>query len=287
MVKRNVKVLSFCLILLLFTSCRGTSTPIYEKIKTDFAQYEASNDVALVLYNSRLYFYDYTLDLEKILPGEVFDFRYATLMNDTVYFVVALKDQHRAIFSTVLYQCDLYGNNLEMLYKKEKLEDLSFVEFNSGIFYFKHYESGMQILETYNCLDRRQEVLESQESFDLNEYVKSFRLYDIEKNEDGLVITRKGTTEQRIIDSSIIKNSELHPLLEKYDYERVNISTFREKIILTYRLRIEGFFEIPDGYPFVIFEYDFETSKLTFLSIVYSYDCESYEIQYNFSYGVG
>lgn len=284
--KKLIMSLSLFMALLMLFSCReGTTAHMYEDIKNDFAQYEGSNDAALVLYNSRLYFYDHTLDLETLFPAdEDFTFQYATMMNDMVYFVVSLKEETKAIFTTILYQCDFYGNDLKMLYKKENLDHVTFVDFYSGIFYFKHSESQMQTIETYNCLDGTLKNLGSFKDVDLDEYVKPLELYKWEKIEDQhFVITQKETGKQRIIDESTFKNSEFYPLLEKYNYGKLRISTHKEKILVAQRLYIEDFFEIPTGYPFVIFEYDFETEELKFLSTVYSSDWESYTFHYNIS----
>ncbi len=281
---KRVIILSVIVITILcgniFAACSNSVVCSFEEVKQEFSQYEADLNTAVLLDFSNLYFYDRTIRLEEMVPEEIFhNFQ---IINDNIYFTVGDSiGWNNAKY--VLYKCDLYGNNLEWLFKKENIKSVKDT-FNGNVLYVQYEKKGTseKIIDSYNLFTGEYANVAHGEDCDINNYkeVESDN-YSCEfenKNHKGnFTIIDNKTSETFVVDDEYIMQTPYYQSLSKYPYRLGVINEYKRKLYITYILEVvdDASDPFPD-YTVVAFEFDFETKELKYKTIVQMYDIEVY-----------
>ncbi len=280
---KKVLILSIIVITILcgniFASCCSLEVHRFEDVKQEFSQYEADLNTAVLYGFTNLFFYDRTIRLEEMVPEEeISNFQ---IINNNIYFT-AKEFTGRRTARFVLYRCDLNGNNLVWLFKKEKVIRVRDT-FNGDTLYIQQYNSSLEkIIESYNLLTGEFANVARGEDCDINNYkVAKTKKYTCEyknKNDkNSLTIIDNETLEAFAYDEDYLKQTQYYKSFSKYPYRLGVVNEYKGKLYITYILDIvEDTSELFPDCLVVVFEFDFKNKELIYKTIVQIDDIENY-----------
>lgn len=274
--------------MLLLSSC-SKETIAYETVLSEFSQYQNTNDTVLFL-DPYLYFNDYRINLDDFFPHREspkdFIIEDATLLNDQIYFTVLIKEDRS--WSTILYRCGLRGENLEEVFGKAnhgKSGDSKIID--GTVYYFKYNDANKvdEISSFYNIRTAQYGDVSELGFSNINDFLKNYGNYRVEKMEKTFIVTDKRSQENRIIDDAFLRTTEYYQSLNKFGYGCAWYEILDGKVLLIYYLDIPSesswwvVFPVPP--PVVVFEYDFEQNELIFKSTHDPFQYESCIVRHN------
>ena len=270
----------FCVILcLLQCSCFGieNSAKINEQkqlIKQDFAQFHNGNNVAICCVEN-IYFDTNVLHLDESmgLASDIILFEQANggywFEKDKVYFSTTRADQYLSrSYSFLIYECDISGNNVNVVYERNNYKFFPRAVANEGIFYIyydtEHYDldSSSQQIDTYNMRSEEYavDIMQHEDFYEYDYWQMSFseRVYD---KQDYFEISIEGEDENIIIDDAFMDSTIYADVMNKYGYTCWQWSIVDGHILLSYWLSADVGWE---DEAFVLFEYDKENHTLVY-----------------------
>ena len=283
---KNIGRILLALFLLLacvfsLSSCEH-SRQNYNIIKDAFSQYDAQNEVAVIDYDI-VHWNDASLNLRELIQADDnTHIQDVMLINRSLYFIVLdFSFSSKGIFSkkqvsATVYRCDSDGENLEIVFEKNNLNQADTNTFNN-VFYIKWKDADSAGVLAYHPISNTTTVLFDGEYkgsiYDFNE--PPTLKYSTQIENTAFLITEKDTGKQHILDESFLEKTDYFEAISQfkhipYDYSYTMHD--QDKINVVYRLEIDRFYELPEGFTFVIFEYDCRTQELMLQSTVFSID---------------
>ncbi len=271
-------VLLSLLMLLSFVACCDATAEF--RIKEEFSQYERDQNIALIMDDRVVYFYDYKLDLsaleifqeeEKFLRGGI------VIHQSEIYFAAIGKREDS--FSVFIYKCDLHGGNLKLLYEEGGYKKYVNACAYESYIYFNGPSSAKTQLKRYDVTTGETEtVFTDREYYDPSAYVVEMK----SKNNNGFSYeARDYELYIRLKEEDIYISTEM---LEEYDFGR---SLSKMGYLLPRAFYLDGHlllgYAMDDGclgYIFCILEYNLENGELTYKTILSAYDTVWVELTY-------
>ena len=273
-----------CLILLLsicLCSCSDQQEQErFADMKADFSKFNALKDVALVVGNDMIYFHDYEVDLEELIKddSQIYRVRGTVIGNDNMYLLVSKKANGEWSFS--ICQCDLNGNNLQILHEQKNLDcEIISAAVTEKLIYVKYKSQKTTFVDCFNYYTKEYLSLDNGKDLQIEDYLeRTPRPYSVKRTKDQFVIS-DNTGEIAIIDEAFLKNTEYYDLMQKYEFLPFRYSLAYNKITLVYRVKAVSF--LPTGYPMLVFEYDVNSGDLVYLAVMNPFDCAGMDVLYN------
>lgn len=270
--------------LLSFVSCDSIyfKNVDYSEVLKEFQRFNPDNTVYMFV-NDKLFFNDFSLELDSLLSNENASAYGAIVVDDYVFFA-DVTDHYIVQF----YQCDKKGNGLKALAYKEYpgYKNSDVIPSCRGLgdkiaIYYKDDQN-----KCVDVFDIRTNTISSYGDIEgemyrslLNEYRGTELEASFDKGKQAFVIENKATGEKRIIDEQYLRNSEYYESLTKFQYEHEQCEIINDRAYLVYFIRTFNYLTVfVDGWAYAIFEYDFESDKLIFHSTMYLNDYEGYSI---------
>ena len=248
-----------------------------DDIQEEFSRFALTNEVAL-MNTGYLFFNDYELDLDDLVDRKDSFTEFVMLYDHQVYFLVSIKDSGLFNFSIALYRCNVDGSSLEKCFEKGDIftRNLKAFESNDTI-YVEYQTDGTSKVDSYDLKNRMYTLLGNSEDIDLESLKKDVSgLYEVEKQDNSIILTETETQKTQTIDENFLKNTEYFDALKKFDYKFFRCFVENDRIFLLYILDSGAPFE----YSFAVFEYDFSNHKLIFKSTHSPHDIDGLSILY-------
>ncbi|MBE6553945.1 MAG: hypothetical protein E7666_06335 [Ruminococcaceae bacterium] len=266
-------------IITLFAVCScGQNRIGFEDVKNEFAQYSPTNDVVCIVDEQCVFFGDHEVDLEDIMKGD-YNSVHASVLNDKIYY--AVNQRQKGTWYFMIYQCDLYGEQNELLFKRELSDVHVKVTRHEAILFIRYKENGEQKIDKYDILTSTYEESVEDEFAKYSPETK----YLVKGKDNAFLLTDPKTNKTCVIDEAYLRETPYYESMRKFDYRSSYHYSTNGNLFLIYRMEAtEYFFDIPKGYTFVIFEYDFDQEELIFKTVVFPYDFVNFKIEENLHY---
>ena len=245
------------ILLLSMVSCNSTAH-MFPQIKEDFEQFQSQNNV--ILYDSDGMVY--TNEKEYRLP-RMDDSSYIVdleIINERIYFLTrSYKSESRGL-DIALYECDLQGENPSLVWKKTSVANNVKGLFIKNILHVMYTVNDTVTVEEIDVLTSTSSIVFEGEDFDFSTVTESKQaqtVYSVQKEDGAFIITDHKSGGVHTVNQETLENHGYLDVLMQYNGTAFQSWVEDNRIYLIYRLRIEGFFEIPEGYPLAIFEYDY------------------------------
>ena len=256
-------------------------------LRDDFKEFHTENDLAYIYkgcvhFNTHSFDLDYLISKNETIPinKAFFVHREGFLFKkDKIYFSVRREDKLYREYSFLIYECDLYGNNMQLVYEKNGYKSDIYaysVIVKDKIFYIEYsvksdtakdgYATQIDTYDlstgTYTSAIARGEDCSLEDYYEKNE---SWQMVD--KEQDYFEILLPGETESIIIDKEFMNATVYGNVMNKYDYPPPHKWGIVDgRVLLVY------------GNPgfYVVFEYDVENHELIYKMIGFWDDDEVY-----------
>lgn len=237
-------------------------------LRNEFKQYHTDNELAYI-DNEIVYFDEYEVYLYSLL--EKANIKEVHIIGGEIYFS-AVKD---VLNLHILYlcKCDLYGNNYEILLKKENLYNVPKMVFNNCEFYYlfkdKTNSNGLGI---FNIKTREIEEQFCATEINIDEYKPDTpnSIYTSNVLEDCIEICENGTNKKRTINIDTYSNTIYNNSLKKYPPIFKNVLIIENRILLCY------FIELEDLTTRLVFEYNFDLNQIVYKTLIFPDDVNGY-----------
>lgn len=256
-------------------SCRTASDPIKEQ----FEKYPRDDNVVGVLDNTSFYFADHELQLLDLIDEEEPNHGYL-FKDGRLYFSVS-KENGLTDFSLIIYSCDLYGNDKQLVFEKQGYKTHPWATGNQGIFYIEHYsenafDESSRVIDSYNILTGAYEKIASGEQVSLSDYYRNTKeSYSCSAVENVITLSDSKTNATYSIDLQSSQADQFNDSLADIEYNFEGFTATEDnRILLLYRLKTKG-----SSYPFIICEYLPDTDKVVFCSVFFAYDYTPFNIE--------
>ena len=285
--KKRVFAILLCMIMLFsLTSCGTTSEELFPQIKADFEQFSPKGDVILYSSFGKVFTEDHTYRLPEV-NDESYETSYILaleVINNKIYYLVnKYNNPAKTGYDVVLYECDLNGENYSSLWKKtfyaKKQPEALFIQNN---IYVMSIEDDVTTVEEIHVLTATATTYFQGEVFDFS-IIRNMRneqkQYTCQTEKDGFIITNLKTNNTYTVNNDTLEKFGYLDLVQQYNGHEMASWVIYDRVYVVYRLWVEDYFEIPQGYPWAIFEYDEESDKLIFQTVLYPGDIEGYELE--------
>lgn len=259
------------------TSCREDTTNL---AKDEFGKYyNGKNEVAISMY-STIYFEDYKIDLNELKPNE--EFNEGLIMEKDKFYFTTCEENSFFDFTLRIYESDIYGSEIRLIFSKGGYKTHPWVSGTSDLFYIEHYLETALIqqskqIDRYSLENGSYEVVAGGNNCKLSDYTvkdetEKYKIVN-DKSSDGndkFIITNTETGEERIVDDQYLATTEYIESMEMFKYSTRRFDIVNGHILLTYSIGAgDGW-----NYPFLIFEYDFDTDNLEYKTLLFLRDKE-------------
>ena len=277
--------LLFTISFLFFTSCREDTTQL---AKDEFSKYYNEKEEVVLFIGAILHFQNNQLNLDTLVDGN--EYRGGLIIEKNLLFFAATKDN--SMFNTTLniYQSNYQGTNVKKIFSKSGYKTCPIAYANDGVFYIEHYsnnalDSNSKLIDKNTLSTGSYENIASGKKCNLSDYFQKEQpsRYSIEMIENTsyqkhgkFIVTDSVTETTNIIDDNYLKDTIYIESMEKFNYgpERFDISNGH--ILLTYGIGAgDGW-----NFPYLVFEYDFNSNKLDYKLLAFPHDSVSIEIIY-------
>ena len=243
-----------------------------DALKAKFAGNAADNSIAVV-WESTFYFADHTLELADIVTGETPNHGY-WFMDDKLYFSTH-KELGTANYSLLIYTCDIYGNNKQLVFEQQGYKTVPWTVGNDGVIYVEHYEdnafkSSSRRIDAYNIKTGTYDTVTTGENAGLSDFAPAQKgTYTSTFEDSVLTITDPLKNTQYTIDGALLHNSNFGDVLADLDYGYYSMYAANGRIWLLYRIESGA-----PPYPYFVCEYLPSENEVVFSALLFVVDCE-------------
>ncbi|MBQ9781241.1 MAG: hypothetical protein IJW00_09920 [Clostridia bacterium] len=265
------KIIS-CICLFAILMCATASCAVSEDdIKQAFTLYTPSKNVVLVVDDEVLYFSDHMLELGTLTEDSEPNLGYV-ILNQKVYFST-VRSNGLFDFSLLIYECDLYGNGLKLLYQEDGFQKHPWAK-GEGSKIYCQCDNTIASYDVLTGIYAEETDGQIQSLSDVERIVD--QKYSVSQDGDILAIVNKETSVSATIDLTDLKEDELFQVLQNmsFKYQRVDISN--QRILLTFRIDSGN----QSLFPILTVEFDFDTQEIRFASLHFVYDYENIDVRY-------
>lgn len=248
-----------------------------EEVRAEFAQYPTSSDVAIVYNDTIIYFNDHFVDFNNLIEYRSSKWH---ISHEYIYFSTGYSNNKKSDYiNLLLYKCDLYGNNLQIIYEKNNVKSNWVLKnYNDSIFYFAYSINNTKYVDSYDVSTETLESTIVNKNCKREDYVKNKETkydYDINHKKDKISIIKKDSSETFVVDNNYLKTTPYYESINKFPYKLEFMRETEDRLFLFYRFVTEGFFEINATYTFAIFEFFYDTKEMSYKYLIQAADIES------------
>ncbi len=250
-----------------------------EEVRAEFNQYQIDSDIAIVYNDAIIYFNDHSVRFSNLTKHyDDYGPYLWHISQEYIYFADIYKnDNNKNNSNIVLYQCNLYGENLQIVYEKSNVKSGWWLKNrDDSIFYFTYTINNITYIDSYDASTETLESIVANDKCKREDYVKGKeREYDINRKRDKASITKKNSSETFVVDNNYLKTTPYYESINRFPYELEHVIETKGRIFFFYRFVTEGFFEINASYTFVIFEFFYETKEMSYKYLIQADDIEA------------
>lgn len=250
----------------------------FEEVRAEFSQYPSDPDIAVVLDGDTVYFNDHTVHLRDLVSDDV-TVRELYISQEDIFFCGASFDSSH-IGSIALYQCDWYGNDMQLLYEKGEMGSIDTLR-NKNVFYFQYVIDGVKYIDCYDIFTGESKNIGEGQDCNIEDYAQTFDSdYVIEHKNGAIGIGKKSSPRNGmvVLDEDYLKTTPYYASICKYPYNLEHVKESDGKLYALYRLKIEDFFDVTPKYTYAVFEVAYETGNMTYKLLVQLDDVEVYDV---------
>jgi len=282
---KNIFIVTLVLLCLgLVSNCNREDTT--QLAKDEFEKYDNGKNEVVLNIEDNLYFEDYIL-MRDDMPSHITG-TYIFHQNSIYYLRIVstgILNKHKEAFQ--VYSCDLYGKNSKLVYSKNMdVYGTVKVQAQGDSYYFQYTKNDLVFIDRYTISTNTYETVYSGTDCRISDYIQEEESqYSIEITENSFyptkergkfVITDSETGTKRIIDDDYLKNTIYYQSMNMFGYGPDRFDISKGHILLTYGIGAgDGW-----NYPYLIFEYDFETDTLEYKMLAFPFDSVPIEILY-------
>lgn len=277
----NVFIITMLVVsMLLLGSC---SNNIQDR-KDEFSQYAEENEIALVYEDRILYFDSHSVELEA-LTGKGEEANGGVFIEDEKIYFTTTVENGWFYYGLKVYECDLYGNDLKLLFQKDDYKTYCRTCIVGKSVYISYnlknaFSKSSEMIDMYDIETGEYKNIDSGEECSLSNYLPiktssyEFNIVD-HSSADYFEIQNMNNGEKKIVDNEFMKNTIYFDSLQKFGYNAMRADVVDGHIYLTYSIGVDGFVKV--SYPHLVFEYDFENDSLQYKMLAFLPD--SYHVE--------
>lgn len=251
----------------------------FEDVRAEFSQYQPDPNLAVILDGDIVYFYDHEIHLRDLVTGDI-TVRDLYVSQKDIFFSASHfeRKDHSYIGSVALYQCDLYGNDIQKLYEKGEIESLDTLR-NKDVFYFQYVIDDVMYIDSYDIFTGESKNMDKGKECNVSDYSETFESdYVIEQKNGEASISERSSSTTVVLDDDYLKTTPYYGSICKYPYNLEHVRENDGKLYAFYRLKIENFFDVTPKYTYAVFEFAYGTKEMTYKMLVQFDDVEVYEV---------
>lgn len=265
------------------TSCGEDTTNL---AKDEFGKYyNGKNEVAISM-DSTIYFEEYKIDLDELKPNE--EFNEGLIMEKNKFYFTTSEENSPFNYTLRIYESNISGSEIRLIFTKGGYKTHPWVSETSDSFYIEHYsktafDQQSKQIDRYSLESGNYEVVANGANCKLKDYTseeKTEKYQIINDNSSGgngrFIITNMETGQEKIVDDNYLSKTTYIESMEMFKYSTRRIDIVNGHILLTYSIGAgDGW-----NYPFLVFEYDFDTDTLQYKTLVFLHDSIVAELIY-------
>ena len=280
---RHLLILIFFLFLFILISflsfCREDTTQL---AKDEFSKYFSGKDEVVLINEDNLYFENYIVNEESFNPWCYYD---TIIFYEDLIYYISISSPNKNLKYLNIYSCDYYGHNANVIYSREINAKINEIKKYKDSYFIEYKKEKLVYIEKYTISTGIYETVAIGKDCSLSDYVPKKEqsgytvevIENISPQEHGkFIVTDIETGAFNVIDDEYLKNTIYIESMEKFNYgpERVDISNGH--ILLTYGIGAgDGW-----NFPYLVFEYDFDTNTIEYKLLAFPYDSVPIEIVY-------
>ena len=193
-------------------------------------------------------------------------------------------------FTLNIYESNLQGTDIKLVYSKDGFKTHPWAYAIDDVFYIEHYSNNAldlesKLIDSYTISTGIYENVSSGKDCNLSDYAQNEEqsrysievIENISLQEHGkFIVTDLEKGLSNIIDDEYLRNSIYIESMEKFNYSPKRVDISNGHILLTYGIGAgDGW-----NYPYLVFEYDFDSNKLEYKLLAFPFDGVPIEIIY-------
>lgn len=259
-------------------------------LRDDFKEFHRENDLACIYGSTSIHFHTHDFIWRKMMQKNglisqinecVIHPKGVWFEGDKVYFSTHRKNKLHQEYSFLIYKCDLYGNNMQLVYEKNGYKkDIHSVIVKDKIFYIEYsvksdtakdgYVTQIDTYDlstgTYTSAIARGEDCSLEDYYEKNE---SWQMVD--KEQDYFEILLPGETESIIIDKDFMNATVYADSMNKYPFVPHKWGIVDGRILLVYQCWKNTN---------IVYEYDLENHALIYKMVGFWDDYEDNDFHF-------
>ena len=282
---KKICLLFLTILTLLLTSCRQDTTQL---AKDEFSKYYNGKDEVVLNIEDNLYFENYALDLNGLVKGN--EHNNGLIINQRNLFFSTSKENSMFNFTLNIYESNLQGTDIKLVYSKDGFKTHPWAYAIDDVFYIEHYSNNAldlesKLIDSYTISTGIYENISSGKDCSLSDYAQKEEqsrysievIENISPQEHGkFIVTDLEKGLSNIIDDEYLRNTIYIDSMEKFNYSPKRVDISNGHILLTYGIGAgDGW-----NYPYLVFEYDFDSNKLEYKLLSFPFDGVLIEIIY-------
>lgn len=282
---KKICLLFLTILTLLLTSCRQDTTQL---AKDEFSKYYNGKDEVVLNIEDNLYFENYALDLNGLVKGN--EHNNGLIINQRNLFFSTSKENSMFNFTLNIYESNLQGTDIKLVYSKDGFKTHPWAYAIDDVFYIEHYSNNAldlesKLIDSYTISTGIYENISSGKDCSLSDYAQKEEqsrysievIENISPQEHGkFIVTDLEKGLSNIIDDEYLRNTIYIESMEKFNYSPKRVDISNGHILLTYEIGAgDGW-----NYPYLVFEYDFDSNKLEYKLLAFPFDGVPIEIIY-------
>lgn len=282
---KKICLLFLTILTLLLTSCRQDTTQLAKDV---FSKYYNGKDEVVLNIEDNLYFENYALDLNGLVKGN--EHNNGLIINQRNLFFSTSKENSMFNFTLNIYESNLQGTDIKLVYSKDGFKTHPWAYAIDDVFYIEHYSNNAldlesKLIDSYTISTGIYENISSGKDCSLSDYAQKEEqsrysievIENITPQEHGkFIVTDLEKGLSNIIDDEYLRNTIYIESMEKFNYSPKRVDISNGHILLTYGIGAgDGW-----NYPYLVFEYDFDSNKLEYKLLAFPFDSVPIEIIY-------
>lgn len=272
--KRILLVLLCCFLLL---PCLGCGSPRItpDTVKERFADLPTDPTVALIWEWSYVHFPDYSFVLEEFgATNKVY-----TYHDGRLYFPTTVKQD--PYYYVYISSCDLKGEDVMTVSLLAEVSGINGGYSSDGRIFIEGYDTqDNKCVWMFTAEDQSSKLVQRIESASgkdtAQKFYKQTSPYRMEYLDGQYAITHKQSQKSVTVDFSALVSDTFSAQLEGLTWTERGLWQSGGRLILVIQVDINE--DFPEAYPFVLFEYEFETGTLRYVSVLTPLDHEVIDI---------
>ena len=281
---KKIYLLFLTILTLFLISCRQDTTQL---AKDEFSKYYNGKDEVVLNIEDNLYFENCILNLNGLVNDN--EYNNGLIINQSNLFFSTSKENSMFNFTLNIYESDLQGTDIKLIYSKDGFKTHPWAYAIDDVFYIEYYSNNAldlesKLIDSYTISSGIYENVASGKDCSLSDHIPKEQsrycvevIENISPQEHGkFIVTDLETGLSNIVDDEYLKNTIYIESMEKFNYSPKRVDISNGHILLTYGIGAgDGW-----NFPYLVFEYDFNSNTLEYKLLAFPFDSVPIEIIY-------